>query len=310
VKGRRGLIEKGNKRVSLRRQCLLLGLNRSGLYYRARPPDPRDRELMNLLDAEHTRHPFYGVLKMRQFLLSRGWRVGQDKVRSLLRRLGLTAVVPRANLSKPHPAHPVYPYLLRNVRMERPGQVWSADITYVRLVAGFAYLAAVIDWYSRYVLAWRLSNTLEAAFCVEALQEALAKYPRPEIFNSDQGRQFTSEVFISVLVDAGVTISMDGRGRCLDNIFVERLWRSVKYEDVYLCGYSSLSEAREGLRSYFDFYNHERFHQALAYKTPWQVYSGGVSGYGSGRFKGLGGHPSPILCKDQTEKEPGALLVH
>ena len=237
--------------------------------------------MMNLLDAEYTKHPFYGVRKMKKYLRTKGYKVGKDHVRTLLRKLGLVAIFPKPNLSKPHPDHAIYPYLLRDVEITQPNQVWSTDITYVRLGHGFAYLTAVIDWHSRYVLSWRLSNTLESGFCVEALEEAIRNYGCPKIFNTDQGSQFTSQEFIGALTVPGrnISISMDGKGRALDNIFVERLWRSVKYEDIYLHGYQNIPEAREGLKKYFKFYNRERFHQSLDDNTPWQVYSGGCNTY-------------------------------
>lgn len=230
---------------------------------------------MNLLDEQYTRTPFYGVRKMTVSLRALGHAVGKDHVRTLLRKMGLVAIFPKPNLSKPHPENRVYPYLLRDMDITRPNQVWCADITYIRLAWGFAYLVAVVDWYSRCVLSWRLSNTLEADFCVEALQEAIKKHGVPEVFNTDQGTQFTSQDFIGVLTSNSIGISMDGRGRCLDNVFVERIWRSVKYENVYLKGYQMIPEAREGLAEYFEFYNEERFHQSLNNKTPWQVYCQG-----------------------------------
>jgi len=230
---------------------------------------------MDMLDAQYTRTPFYGVRNMTTYLRLLGYEIGKDHVRTLLRNMGLVAVFPKPNLSKPHPDNRIYPYLLRDVEITRPNQVWSTDITYIKLSGGFAYLVAVIDWYSRCVLSWRLSNTLEADFCVEALREAIEKYGTPEIFNTDQGTQFTSQEFIGLLTSHNISISMDGRGRCLDNIFVERLWRTVKYENVYLRGYQTIPEARAGLAEYFEFYNKERFHQSLDNKTPWQVYCGG-----------------------------------
>ncbi len=236
---------------------------------------PRDQEMMNLLDAEYTKHPFYGVRKMKKYLRTKGYKVGNDHVRTLLRKMGLVAVFAKPNLSKPHPENKIYPYLLRDVEVTRTNQVWSTDITYVRLGQGFAYLTAVIDWNSRYVLSWRLSNTLESSFCVEVLEEAIRNYGCPEIFNTDQGSQYTSQEFIGALTMPGrnISISMDGKGRAHDNIFVERLWRSVKYEDIYLNGYQNIPEAREGLRKYFKFYNSERFHESLDYATPWQIYN-------------------------------------
>ena len=248
------LITKGNKVVSLRRQCQLLGINRSSLYYHPRGVNKEDLQLMNLLDAQYTKTPFYGVRRMKEFLQRSGYEVGKDRIRTLLRRMGLMAVYPKLKTSKPHPGHKIYPYLLKDVEIIRPNQVWSTDITYIRLAQGFAYLVAVIDWHSRYVLSWRLSNSLEADFCLETLKEAL-DYGKPEIFNTDQGSQFTSETFTGLLLECGITISMDGKGRVFDNIFVERLWRSVKYENVYLRGYQTIPEARQGLKQYFDFYN-------------------------------------------------------
>jgi len=231
---------------------------------------------MSLLDEQYMKTPFYGVRNMTLAMRAQGVTVGKDHVRTLLRKMGLTAIFPKPNLSKPHPENRVYPYLLRDMEIIRPNQVWCADITYIRLAWGFAYLVAIVDWYSRYVLSWRLSNTLEADFCVEALQEAITKYGIPEVFNTDQGTQFTSQEFIGVLTRNSVSISMDGRGRCLDNIFIERLWRTVKYQNVYLKGYRTIPEARAGLTEYFEFYNKEKFHQGLDNKTPWQVYSQGT----------------------------------
>lgn len=267
----------------------MLGFNWSTLYYKLVGIRPLDREMMELLDAQYTDTPFYGVNKMTEYLRSREYEVGRDHVRTLLRKMGLEAVFAKPNLSKPHPEHLVYPYLLNDVDIERVNQVWSIDITYIRLAQGFAYLTAIIDWHSRYVLNWRLSNTLDSSFCVEALEEALNRYGRPEIFNSDQGSQFTSKEFIGVLTNKGISISMDGRGRAFDNIFVERLWRTVKYECVYLNGYRSIPEVREGLNRYFEFYNMKRFHQSLAYKTPRQVYEAGLGNKtltGAGIFRG------------------------
>lgn len=264
----------------MRRQCLIVGLNRASFYYQTVPLSERDRLMMDLLDTQYTKTPFYGVRNMTTYLRTLGYEVGKDHVRTLLRNMGLAAVFPKPNLSKPHPENRIYPYLLRDVEITRPNQVWSADITYIRLAGGFAYLVAIIDWHSRCVLSWRLSNTLEADFCVDALREAIEKYGAPEIFNTDQGTQFTSQEFIGLLASHNISISMDGRGRCLDNIFVERLWRTVKYENVYLRGYQTIPEARAGLTEYFEFYNKERFHQSLDNKTPWQVYCRGiVEGY-------------------------------
>lgn len=268
------LIDKENMNYSLREQCRLLGINWSTLYYKPVGINVYDQEMMNLLDEQYTKTPFYGVIKMTKFLLSKGYIVGKDHVRTLLRKMGLKAIFAKQNTSKPHPKHKIYSYLLNDVEINRPNQVWSADITYIRLLEGFAYLVAIIDWYSRYILSWRLSNTLDSCFCVDALEESLNRYGTPAIFNSDQGSQFTSEDFINKLSVRNISISMDGRDRVFDNIFVERLWRTVKYENVYLNGYQNIPETRYGLDKYFNFYNKERFHQALDYKTPWQIYSG------------------------------------
>jgi len=226
---------------------------------------------MNLLDEQYTRTPFYGVEKMTVYLKDIGHSVNVKRVRRLLRNMGLEAVYPKINLSKANPEHKVYPYLLRNVPIERRDQVWSTDITYVRLRKGFVYLMAIIDWYSRYVLNWRISTTLEADFCIEALRETLAE-GQCEIFNTDQGSQFTTHRFTEPLLAQGIKVSMDGKGRALDNIFVERLWRSVKYEDIYLKEYDSVQSVKDGIDKYFEFYNHQRYHESLGYKRPAEVY--------------------------------------
>jgi putative transposase len=251
-------------------------LNRSGLYYKAVAESEENLELMRLLDEQYTRCPFYGVLRMAAWLESQGYPVNEKRVRRLLRKMGLFAQYPKPRLSVGDSKAFVYPYLLRDVSIKRVNQVWSSDITYIRLRQGFVYLVAVIDWFSRYVLSWELSISLDSSFCVEAVEKALAE-SQPEIFNSDQGSQFTSQLFTSCLHEREIAISMDGRGRALDNIFVERLWRSVKYEEVYLKDYRDVLEAREGLRSYFEFYNQERLHQSLDYKTPITVYRQGLN---------------------------------
>lgn len=237
-----------------------------------------DLLLLKLLDEEYTRHPFYGSRRMKRYLKDCGHVVNRKKVQRLLQTLGLSGMAPGPHTSKPHPQHKIYPYLLRGVDISRPNQVWSSDITYIRLPRGFVYLVAIIDWYSRKVLAWRLSNTMDAGFCVDCLEEAIQRYGLPEIFNSDQGSQFTSEAFTGKLIQNGITISMDGRGRALDNIFVERLWRTVKYEDVYLNKYDSVQDLLMGLTQYFLFYNQERYHQSLDYKTPHEVYKTAIGG--------------------------------
>lgn len=263
----------------MRRQCQLVGVNRGFVYAKKRErlsasatTTAEELLLLSRIDTEYTRHPFYGSRKMREYLRSLGHRINRKRVQRLMRKLGLAGMAPGPNTSRPSPQHAVYPYLLRGVKVVRPNQVWSADITYIRLHQGFVYLVAVVDWYSRKVLAWRLSNTMETTFCVDCLEQALQDYGQPEIFNTDQGSQFTSDAFTGVLKSKGIAISMDGRGRALDNIFVERLWRSVKHEDIYLKGYASLPELFIGLTEYFVFYNTERPHQSLQYKTPDVVY--------------------------------------
>jgi len=264
-------VEPSNPDISILRQCGLLGLPRSSYYYQPKGESPLNLRLMRLLDEQYTKIPFYGSPKMTLWLRERGYEINHKRVERLLSLMGLKAIYPKPNTSKPHPEHKIYPYLLRGVKIDHVDQVWSADITYIRMRAGFLYLTAVIDWFSRYVLSWQLSNTLESSFCVEALEAAL-KIKQPEIFNTDQGTQFTSEDFTGILKDRDIAISMDGRGRCLDNIFVERLWRTVKYEEVYLHDYQTPGEVFLGLKKYFDFYNTQRYHQALGYKTPYEVY--------------------------------------
>ena len=277
MKARIALFDKTDGQYSQSKQCELLGINKSTLYYVPVPVSREDLEIMALLDMKYTARPYYGVRRMTVYLTKdEGFVIGKDHVRTLLRRMGIMALFPTRNLSKPNPAHKIYPYLLKGVEVTRSNQVWSIDITYIRLAHGFAYLVAVIDWYSRRVLSWRLSNTLESDFCIEALEESMALYGTPEIFNSDQGSQFTSESFTSKLIARNVKISMDGRGRAYDNIFIERLWRSVKYEDIYLRQYQNIPECKTGLGEYFRTYDVERRHQALDYKTPQEVYFEGM----------------------------------
>lgn len=266
--------------MSIVRQCILAEVSRATIYAHQRPRlvDENCLLLGHLIDEEYTRHPFYGSRKMLIFLKTAGHAVNRKRVQGLMRKMGLAGMAPGPNTSRPQPGHKVYPYLLRGVFVTRPDQVWSTDITYIRLARGFAYLVAVIDWYSRRVLSWRISNSMEAEFCVDCLEEALRRHGRPEVFNSDQGSQFTSDAFIGVLKREGITISMDGRGRVFDNIFVERLWRNVKYEDVYLKGYATMIELTVGLAEYFIFYNGERPHQSLGQKTPDVVYQTGIGG--------------------------------
>ena len=264
-------MDRGHPDLSVRRQCELLGVNRSGLYYEPVGESEQNLRLMRLLDEQYTRTPFYGSRKMMEWLATEGHAVNRKRVSRLMELLGLEAVYPKPKLSQPGEGHRIYPYLLRGTRVERVNQVWSTDITYIGMAQGFLYLVAVMDWFSRFVLSWSLSLTMEVDFCIEALQRALRR-GRPDIFNSDQGAQFTSEKFTGKLEARQIAISMDGRGRCMDNIFVERLWRSLKYEEVYLKDYGSVTEARVGIGRYFQFYNHERLHQSLDYRTPAAIY--------------------------------------
>jgi putative transposase len=270
------MIELHHPQLSIRQQCELLALNRATFYYEPVPETDLNLLLMRLIDEQYTRTPFYGWPRMTAYLRQQGYAVNPKRVRRLLQRMGLQAIYPKRHTSVATPGHKVYPYLLHKLAITRPNQVWSADITYLPMVHGFMYLIAIIDWFSRYVLAWQLSNTLDGCFCVEALGQALAQ-GRPEIFNTDQGAQFTAVAFTSCLEAAGVCISMDGRGRALDNVFVERLWRSVKYEHVYLYAYETVAQLEQGLSDYFRFYNHERPHQSLAYQTPAQLHFAGSS---------------------------------
>jgi putative transposase len=253
------------------RQCELVGLARSSLYYEERPESEYNLALMRMLDEQYVKAPFYGVARMTEWLRREGHAVNAKRVRRLLRDMGLEAVYPKPRLSIPGEGNRVYPYLLKGLAIARPNYVWAADITYIRLARGFAYLVAILDWFSRYVVSWELSLTLEADFCVRALERALEE-ARPQIFNSDQGGQFTSAAHTGLLETAGVQISMDGRGRVFDNIFVERLWRTVKYEEVYLKDYADVQEAWTSLGRYFHFYNEERLHQSLGYRTPAEAY--------------------------------------
>lgn len=266
-------MEPEQARLSLRRQCALLGINRASLYYRAVGERAENLRLMRRIDEQYTRCPFYGSRRLTAWLRGGGFEVNRKRVARLMRVMGLEAVYPKPRLSQPGEGHKIYPYRLQQVQIERVNQVWSTDITYIRLAQGFIYLVAVMDWFSRYVLSWALSLTLEVDFCLEALRSALGR-GRPEIFNSDQGSQFTSERFTGELEARGIAISMDGRGRCLDNIFIERLWRSLKYEEVYLRDYRAVSEARQGIGRYLQFYNHQRLHQSLGYRTPAAVHAG------------------------------------
>lgn len=271
VAEKKALVESEHLSISISRQCELLGLARSSFYYEIQPETEQNLRLMAMLDKQYTARPFYGVRRMTAWLATQGEIVNPKRVRRLLRKMGIEAIYPKPNLSRPQDNVRKYPYLLREEKITAPNQVWSTDITYIPLPQGYVYLVAVIDWYSRYVLSWELSNTMDMTFCLSALEKALAQNI-PKIFNSDQGSQFTSMAFTGRLEKEGILVSQDGRGRALDNIFVERLWRSVKYEEVYLKGYTSVIEALRGLEEYFDFYNNERLHQSLNYQTPAMIH--------------------------------------
>jgi putative transposase len=274
---RRGMLDRDDATLSIRRQCTLLGLARSGVYRPKAPANDNDLALMRRLDELFTAWPFLGSRRMTAMLTAEGKAVNRKRVQRLMRRMGIAALGPKPNTSKPAPGHTVFPYLLRNLAIERPNHVWAADITYLPIGRGFLYLVAIIDWASRAVLAWRLSNTMDTSFCLAALEDALARHDRPEIFNTDQGSQFTSAAFTSALASAGIRISMDGRGRWMDNVFIERLWRSLKHEDVYLKGYADGGEAKVGIAAWMDFYNTRRLHQALGYRTPMAVWRAGMA---------------------------------
>jgi len=270
---RRELVDREHRTLSTVRQCTLLGISRSSVYYRPRGPSRQDLAVIKRIDQQYLVTPFYGSRRMTVWLNRQGYSLSRKRVQRLMRTMGLQAIYQRPRTSNPTPGHKVYPYLLRAMEITRPNQVWAADITYIPMAKGFLYLVSIMDWYSRYVVAWSLSNTLDADFCVEALEEALGK-GTPEVFNTDQGSQFTSEGFTGLLEQHVVRISMDGKGRYTDNIFVERLWRTVKYEEVYLKAYSNGRDAKSGLDAYYHFYNTERPHQALGYRTPAEVFNG------------------------------------
>ncbi len=269
------MIEPNNSILSVTRQCQLIGLSRASYYRSSTVTETEDNlELMQLLDEEYTRHPFYGSRKLRDYLLRLGFKVNRKRVQRLMRLMGIESVAPKPGTSVSDKSHKKYPYLLKNLDINRPNQVWCSDITYIRLQGGFVYLVAIMDWHSRQVLSWEVSNSMDESFCVSALERAIRLFGRPEIFNTDQGSQFTGSAFIGVLQDNNIKISMDGKGRWMDNVFIERLWRSVKYEDVYIKEYGSVQALRAGLKRYFRFYNTERPHQSLESKTPSEVYAG------------------------------------
>jgi putative transposase len=261
-----------NHRLALTKQAALLGISRGSVYYEPVPVSDTDLALMRQLDELHLEFPFAGARMLRGLLAAEGSKVGRRHVTTLMRTMGIEAIYRRPNTSKPAPGHRVYPYLLRGLTIDRPNQVWATDITYIPMARGFVYLAAVMDWFARRILAWRLSNTMEASFCIDAVEQAIAKYGCPQIFNTDQGSQFTSAEFTSVLINNGISISMDGKGAWRDNVFVERFWRTVKYEEVYLHAYDGVGQARQSIDRYIAFYNTRRPHAALDGRTPDQAY--------------------------------------
>jgi len=266
------MIDRQHSALPVVKQCLLLNLSRSLVYYHPAPENEEDLALMRLIDEQYLRTPFYGSRRMVEALRCLGHVTNRKRVQRLMRLMGIVAIYQKPNTSKKHPENKIYPYLLRDMKIDKVNQVWCTDITYIPMAKGFLYLVAIMDWSSRYVLSWRLSNTMDVDFCVEALEEAIGRYGRPEIFNTDQGSQFTSHDFTDVLLRHNIAISMDGKGRFLDNIFIERLWRSLKYEEVYIKAYDSVTEARSGIGGWINFYNDERFHQSLDYQTPRHVF--------------------------------------
>jgi len=266
------MINSTDNEISVAEQCKLLSISRSSYYYKLKGLRAEDLELMKIIDEIYTQHPYYGTRRMSKCLQSKGYATGRKVIRRYYRIMRIEAVYPKINLSKRNQAHKIYPYLLRDTKIERVNQVWSADITYIRLEQGFVYLVAIIDWYSRYILSWKLSISLESEFCVSALEEAIKKYGKPEIFNTDQGAQFTSNNFISILIQHAIMISMDGKGRALDNVYIERFWRSLKQEKIYLIILTTVKEAKDAINEYVKFYNNERMHQSLEYFTPAKVY--------------------------------------
>ncbi len=275
---RRALLDHDHDKLSMRRQCVLLGVVRSGVYRQRRPATDNDLAMMRRLDELFTAWPFLGSRRMAAMLRADGHRINRKRVQRLMRQMGIAALGPKPRTTKPAPGHKIFPYLLRGMVIDRPNQVWAADITYVPIGRGFLYLVAIMDWTSRAVLAWRLSNSMDVSSCVSTLEEALARFGKPDIFNTDQGSQFTSTAFTGVLLAAGIKVSMDGRGRWMDNVFIERLWRSLKHEDIYLKGYADAHEAKAGIASWVTFYNTRRPHQALANRAPMAVWRAGTIG--------------------------------
>ena len=299
------MIARPHAQFTIIEQCAMLKVPRSTLYYKPQPVSDEELKLMRRIDEIYTKWPFYGSRRLVEELRGEGHVVNRERVTRLMRLMGIEAIYQKPNTSRKHPHHKIYPYLLRKLTIDRPNQVWCADITYIPMKQGWVYLVAVMDWFSRRVLAWRLSITMETDFCVEALQEALDKYGSPEIFNTDQGVQFTAASFIETLEARGVRISMDGKGRFLDNIFIERLWRSLKYEEVFTHAYASVAEARCGIGAWLDFYNDERKHQALGYRTPSQIFvATPACGYvHNAPKKGGALHTSPQAQQPQQERD-------
>ena len=295
------MVECVNPVLPISQQCRLLGVSRSSVYWKPVEVSAEDLAIMALIDRQYLARPYYGSRRMAAWLATQGHRVNRKRVRRLMRLLGLAAIYQRPNTSKPAPAHKIYPYLLGGLVIERVNQVWCSDVTYIPMAKGFLYLVVIMDWVSRAVLAWRLSNTLGADFCVEALEEALSHHGRPEIFNTDQGSQFTSDDFTGTLKDHEIMISMDGKGRCMDNIFIERLWRSLKYEEVYLNAYATVAEARTGIGAWLSFYNEERQHQSLGYRTPRQIYQEGLWIYGRSALPTGCASPAPRASSESAE---------
>lgn len=301
---RRAKLDRDHPDLSVRRQCAMLGVARSCLYRKPSPANDNDLALMRRIDALHTKRPFLGSRRIARMLGEEGLPINRKRVRRLMQLMGIEALGPKPRTTQPAPGHKIYPYLLRDLTIGRPNQVWAADITYIPIGRGFLYLAAVIDWASRAVLSWRLSNTMDASFCEAALEEALAKYGKPEIFNTDQGSQFTSADFTGVLHKAGVRISMDGRGRWMDNVFIERVWRSLKYEDVYLKGYVDGREAKAGIGDWITFYNECRLHQALAYRAPMAVWRDGAAHHTFGHVDNANALTTGPQAEKQKQTEP------
>ena len=298
---RRALVEREDPTLPIAQQCRLLAVSRAAVYRRPAEASAEDLAIMALIDRHYLVRPYYGSRRMAAWLATQGHVVNRKRVQRLMRVLGLVAIYQRPNTSKPAAAHKTYRYLLGGLAIERVNQVWCADVTYIPMAKGFLYLVVIMDWASRLVLAWQLSNTLGADFCVEALEEALARYGRPEIFNTDQGSQFTSEDFTGTLKQHGITISMDGKGRCMDNIFVERLWRSLKYEEVYLNAYATVAAAKAGIGAWLGFYNEERQHQSLGYRTPRQIYQEGLWIYGRSALPTGCASPTPRAGSESRE---------